>query len=187
MANELMILKAASFAAVKHASQHRKNAGATPYIVHPLRVAEILAEASFFTEVDLLCAAILHDTIEDTDTTAAELTSEFGANVAAIVVEVTDNKALPKADRKRLQIEHAPHLSREAKLVKLADKIANVHDVAFEPPVGWTNQRRREYIEWACAVARGVRGEDDYLDELFVLSAGAAMKAILNVDSNGNA
>jgi guanosine-3',5'-bis(diphosphate) 3'-pyrophosphohydrolase len=108
--------------------------------------------------VEVICAALLHDTVEDTATTHEELVDAFGARVARIVAEVTDDKQLPKAERKRLQVVRAPHISREAKLVKLADKIANLRDVAERPPAGWDLARRREYFDWAKQVIDGLRG-----------------------------
>jgi GTP diphosphokinase / guanosine-3',5'-bis(diphosphate) 3'-diphosphatase len=160
------LLRAAAFAADKHKGQLRKNAEATPYINHPLAVANLLARAGLEDEA-VLAAAILHDTVEDTDTTPEELEQAFGAEIAGIVAEVTDDKSLAKADRKRLQIEHAPHLSQKAKLVKLADKICNVRDVADDPPQGWELRRRQEYFDWAKAVVDGLRGAHPELEAEF--------------------
>jgi GTP diphosphokinase / guanosine-3',5'-bis(diphosphate) 3'-diphosphatase len=115
----------------------------------------------------VLAAAILHDTIEDTETEERELRARFGEDVASIVVEVTDDKTLPKAERKRHQIEHAHSLSRRAKLVKLADKIANVRDVLYRPPSDWSAQRREEYIEWARQVVEQMRGVSESLETVF--------------------
>jgi len=141
-----MILKAASFAAVKHRDQRRKDAAASPYINHPLELARVLADVGGVTDAATLCAALLHDTIEDTDTTRDELARQFGEEVAALVAEVTDDKSLPKAERKRLQVEHAATISDKAKRVKLADKICNLRDVATSPPSDWSLERRREYF-----------------------------------------
>jgi GTP diphosphokinase / guanosine-3',5'-bis(diphosphate) 3'-diphosphatase len=152
------LLRAIGFAAEKHRHQRRKDARASPYINHPIELAELLANEGAVTELDVLCAAALHDTIEDTNTTADELRSEFGDAIASIVGEVTDDKHLPKAERKRLQVEHAVHLSRAAKLVKLADKICNLRDVVDRPPAKWDLARRREYFDWAKRVVDGLRG-----------------------------
>jgi guanosine-3',5'-bis(diphosphate) 3'-pyrophosphohydrolase len=143
------ILRAAEFAADKHRHQRRKDAAASPYINHPIALANILANEGGILDGVVLVAALLHDTLEDTQTTPEELQELFGAEVASVVVEVTDDKALSKAERKQLQIEHAAHISERAKLVKLADKIANVRDVADAPPAGWSLERRREYFDWA--------------------------------------
>jgi guanosine-3',5'-bis(diphosphate) 3'-pyrophosphohydrolase len=132
-----LILEALEFASVKHRDQRRKDADASPYINHPIALANVLAGESGVTEDVVLVAAILHDTLEDTQTTPEELREHFGEKIAGIVEEVTDDKSLLKADRKRLQIEHAATISREAKLVKLADKICNVRDVADHPPAKW--------------------------------------------------
>src|SRR5688572_26422608 len=142
------ILDALQFAAHKHRDQRRKDPEASPYINHPITLANILWLEGDVHEPLVICAALLHDTIEDTATTEAELAERFGPAVARIVMEVTDDKTLDRAVRKRLQVEHAPHISREAKLVKLADKIANLRDVAASPPAGWPLARQREYFEW---------------------------------------
>ena len=153
-----LLLKALAFAAHKHREQRRKDAQASPYINHPIALADVLVNEGGITDVEVLCAALLHDTVEDTATTHEELVDAFGSRVARIVAEVTDDKRLPKAERKRLQIEHAPHISREAKLVKLADKLCNLRDVAERPPAGWDLGRRREYFDWAKQVIDGLRG-----------------------------
>jgi GTP diphosphokinase / guanosine-3',5'-bis(diphosphate) 3'-diphosphatase len=162
-----MVVRAAAFAAHKHRNQRRKDADASPYINHPLALARVLADEGGVTDAATLCAALLHDTIEDTDTTADELRREFGAEVSALVEEVTDDKALPKAERKRLQVEHAAHISDKAKLVKLADKVCNLRDVAAAPPVDWSLERRREYFDWARLVIDALRGVHPQLEAVF--------------------
>jgi guanosine-3',5'-bis(diphosphate) 3'-pyrophosphohydrolase len=153
--NLARLLRAAEFAANKHSEQRRKGgAGTTPYINHPLTVARLLAEVGAVADEDILIAALLHDTVEDTDTTPAELEQAFGPTVRRLVEEVTDDKQLPKAERKRLQIEHAPSLSAGAALIKLGDKIANVADLATAPPRDWPTDRIREYMDWAEKVVR---------------------------------
>jgi guanosine-3',5'-bis(diphosphate) 3'-pyrophosphohydrolase len=99
--------------------------------------------------------------------TPEELERQFGAQVCSVVLEVTDNKALPKPERKRLQVEHAQHLSMRAMLVKVADKICNVHDVGHSPPPKWSQQRCLDYLDWASAVVRGMKGDFPELRELF--------------------
>ncbi len=149
MNDNSLLLKALHFAADKHRAQRRKDVHASPYINHPICVAEILSSIGEVDDVEILAAAVLHDTVEDTETSLAELSREFGDRVARIVGEVTDDKNLSKADRKRTQIEHAPELSEEAALVKIADKISNVTDVSDNPPSGWDMNRRMEYLDWA--------------------------------------
>ena len=146
------LLVALEFAAHKHRDQRRKDAAASPYINHPIALARLLAEKGGVTDKATLMAAVLHDTIEDTDTTYDELHAQFGKKVADVVAEVTDDRSLPKARRKALQIEHAPHMSKRAALVKLADKTCNLRDVASHPPAGWPLARRRQYFDWAKAV-----------------------------------
>lgn len=161
------LLQAASFAANKHKKQRRKGSDAQPYINHPLEVANILANIGHVEDIDILIAAILHDTIEDTETTKEELTELFGERVCGFVLEVTDDKSLPDRVRKRLQIEHAPHLSVEAKQIKLADKISNIRDIFENPPLDWGEARRCEYVEWGIAVAAGLRGVNRDLEAYF--------------------
>jgi guanosine-3',5'-bis(diphosphate) 3'-pyrophosphohydrolase len=162
------LIQAANFAALKHKDQRRKDKEASPYINHPLALALVLSEVSCVPNEDVIIAALLHDTIEDTDTTPAEITHLFGDDVLSIVLEVTDDKSLPKAMRKQLQIEHAPGMSVSAKLVKLADKICNLRDMAISHPEGWSEQRVSAYFEWAKAVVdSGLRGVHAELEALF--------------------
>ena len=162
-----LVLKALSFAAHKHKDQRRRDVEASPYINHPITLANILCNEVHVTDNDEICAALLHDTVEDTDTTEAELGQEFGATICGIVMDVTDDKALGKAERKQLQIEHAAHISDQAKLVKLADKISNLRDMASCPPAGWDVERRREYFDWAKAVIDRLRGVHGQLETIF--------------------
>lgn len=160
-------IAAVAFAAQKHRDQRRKDASASPYINHPIALANVLANEAGLDDPRTLVAAILHDTIEDTETTSVELVKLFGQEIADIVLEVTDDKTLPKEDRKRLQIEHAPHISRRAKLVKLADKICNLRDMANSPPARWGLKRKQAYFDWAKAVVDGLRGVHPELERLF--------------------
>jgi guanosine-3',5'-bis(diphosphate) 3'-pyrophosphohydrolase len=162
-----LLLKALAFAAHKHRDQRRKDAEASPYINHPIALADVLVNEGGVTDTEVLCAALLHDTVEDTDTTHEELVNAFGTRIARIVAEVTDDQTLEKSERKRLQVEHAPMLSAEAKLVKLADKICNLRDVAVRPPAKWDLARRREYFDWAGRVVAGVRGVHPRLEAAF--------------------
>ena len=161
------LITALAFAADKHKNQRRKDADASPYINHPIALANLLLNEAGVEDQRVLIAAVLHDTIEDTDTTEQELVRHFGKDVADIVLEVTDDKALPKADRKRLQIEHAANISRHAKLIKLADKIRNLRDIAASPPADWSDDRKREYFDWAKAVVDAQRGAHPGLEHLF--------------------
>jgi len=167
MSNLSKLMQAASFAARKHTGQTRKGDDAAPYINHPLEVANLLANIGKVDDFNILIAAVLHDTIEDTETTKEEITEIFNAEVCGYVLEVTDDKSLPKAERKQKQIEHAPHLSNGAKQVKLADKISNITDVMKNPPAGWSLERRLEYIEWGEKVVAGLRGANADLEKHF--------------------
>jgi len=160
-------IQAVAFAAAKHRNQRRKDAQASPYINHPIALANVLANEGGIADPAVLCAAVLHDTIEDTETKADELVRLFGDKVASIVLEVTDDKSLPKEVRKKLQIEHAPHLSPEAMLVKLADKICNLRDILASPPADWPIARKQAYFDWAAQVVAGIRGIHPELEALF--------------------
>jgi guanosine-3',5'-bis(diphosphate) 3'-pyrophosphohydrolase len=163
-----LVIKATRFAADRHRNQRRKDADASPYINHPIALADVLANEGGVTDPAVLCGALLHDTIEDTKTTADELRVEFGEEITAIVLDVTDDKTIKdKARRKELQVEHAPHISPRAKLVKLADKICNLRDIAATPPSSWSRERKIEYFDWAARVVAGVRGTHPKLEAIF--------------------
>lgn len=150
------VLRAAVFAAERHAPQRRKGTAAEPYVNHLLEVACMVASVADQGDINVVIAAVLHDSIEDTPTSKAELIERFGADVAALVEEVTDNKSLPKAERKRLQVENAPKKTRRAQMIKLADKISNLRAILVSPPVNWDLDRQREYFEWAQRVIGGL-------------------------------
>ena len=160
-----LVLAASRFAAHKHRHQRRKGEEGAPYIHHCIEVAHTLAEHGGVTDPEVLAAALLHDTLEDTETTADEIEREFGARVRGIVEEVSDDRTLTRERRRALQIEHAPSLSEEAKLIKLADKICNVGDVAYAPPRGWSRERRVEYVDWTAQVVEGCRAASARLAE----------------------
>jgi (p)ppGpp synthase/HD superfamily hydrolase len=161
------VLRAARFASVKHVSQKRKGAAAQPYLNHLIEVAELVAMAVKEPDTHLIAAALLHDTVEDTGTTKEELEREFGEDIADLVAEVTDDKSLPKVERKRLQIEHAPHLSPRAQTIKIADKISNLRAILSTPPEDWDLRRKREYFEWAKRVVEGCAAPNPVLKEEF--------------------
>ncbi len=162
-----LLVRAIEFAARKHRMQRRKDVDASPYINHPIALVSVLCVEAGISDVNVLVAAALHDTVEDTETTFAELEREFGATISGYISELTDDKSLPKAERKRLQIEHACKMSAEAGLVKLADKICNVRDVGNSPPVDWKADRCHEYFEWAKAVVDGLPSPNRKLRMLF--------------------
>ena len=167
LSSTTLLLDALRFAAAKHRDQRRKGRDASPFINHPIDVAHLLATVGGVTDVEILVAAVLHDTVEDTRTTPAEIEENFGAAVRLLVEEMTDDKNLSKAERKRLQIVKAPHISPRAKLIKIADKICNVRDIAASPPVDWSVDRRAEYFDWAERVVDGVRGSSEMLEAYF--------------------
>lgn len=161
------IIDATLFAANKHEGQVRKGENDTPYITHPMAVARAITEIGRVGDPLVLQAAILHDTIEDTDTTEDEIRQHFGKKVLQLVLEVTDDKSLEKMERKRLQVVHAPNLSYEARLIKLADKLLNSQDILNVPPRDWPVTRQREYIQWGADVIFQIRGTNADLETAF--------------------
>ncbi|MGB3491505.1 MAG: HD domain-containing protein [Elainellaceae cyanobacterium] len=162
-----LVLKATHFAAQKHKDQRRKGQDAAPYINHPIALAHLLWHTAQVRDPVVITAALLHDTVEDTDATLDEIEQEFGAEVKSVVAEVTDDKSLPQAVRKQQQIDHAPHLSDRARLVKLADKISNLTDLLRDPPIQWSIERQQTYFQWAKAVIDPIRGSHSGLEEIF--------------------
>lgn len=161
------VLEAALFAAEKHAQQKRKGVGGEPYINHLIEVAELVAASLSEPDDDLVIAALLHDTVEDTATTREELIRRFGQDVADLVAEVTDDKALPKQERKRLQVENAPKKSKRAQVIKLADKISNLRSILYSPPADWNYERKKEYFAWAQRVVGGFTAPNPILKSEF--------------------
>ena len=163
----LLFARALDFAARKHAHQRRKGELAEPYVNHLSDVARLLAEATRGEDIAVVVAGLLHDTLEDTETTFAELAKEFGTEIAELVAEVTDDKSLSKAERKRLQIETAPRKSARARMIKVADKASNLHSLISSPPRDWSSERIRDYVAWAGEVVAGCRGVNRYLEQEF--------------------
>jgi len=161
------ILRAARFASVRHVQQKRKGAAGEPYFNHLIEVADLVARSLSAPDANLVAAALLHDVVEDTATAPEEVLAEFGADIAALVAEVTDDKALPRARRKELQVEHAPHISARAQAIKIADKISNVRALQFTPPEDWDETRKREYYEWASRVVEACSAPHAFLKSEF--------------------
>lgn len=161
------IMAAARFAAEKHAQQRRKGENGEPYFNHLLEVAGLIADSSRDLDVELMMAAFLHDTVEDTGVTLQELEHHFGKDVATLVAEVTDDKSLPKETRKQLQVQHTPGKSSRAQTLKLADKISNLRAIISSPPVGWSLERKQQYFEWARQVVSGIASPNEFLKSEF--------------------
>jgi|APFre7841882724_1041349.scaffolds.fasta_scaffold82044_2 guanosine-3',5'-bis(diphosphate) 3'-pyrophosphohydrolase len=162
-----MVVEALAFAAERHRDQRRKDPARTPYINHPIALLRVLYLEAGIHDPLVLCAALLHDTVEDTATTCEEIGAHFGLAIGEVVLEVTDDKHLPKSERKRLQVVHAAGASEPARLVKLADKICNLRDVATSPPLGWDLERQQAYFDWAREVVDQIRGTHGRLEALF--------------------
>jgi guanosine-3',5'-bis(diphosphate) 3'-pyrophosphohydrolase len=159
-----LFIKALRFSAQKHRDQRRKGSSKAPYINHPIQLAEILWTTGGVRDVNTLTAAILHDTVEDTATTPDEIEELFGKDVRGLVMEMTDDKRLPKMMRKILQVTNASHKSPRARQIKLADKISNVSEICADPPSDWSPQRRREYLDWTEQVINNLRGHNPALE-----------------------
>jgi (p)ppGpp synthase/HD superfamily hydrolase len=173
-----LVTRAADFAARRHATQARKGAAREPYINHLAEVAALLAETAEEPDALLVAAGWLHDTVEDTTTEREELAERFGKEIAEVVAECTDDKSLPKAERKRLQIETAPHKSARAKALKIADKISNLRSLMVSPPDNWERDRLIDYVDWAEKVVAGCRGVNPRLDQLFDQTVSEARKTL---------
>jgi GTP diphosphokinase / guanosine-3',5'-bis(diphosphate) 3'-diphosphatase len=174
------LISAIKFAAQKHRQQKRKDEAGTPYIIHPIEVVDLLYNEGGVRDTGVLIAAVLHDTVEDTGTKPEEIKEVFGEDVMKLVMECTDDKSLPKAERKRLQVENASHKSPRAKLIKLADKISNIQDLVKAPPKDWPLERKLEYLEWSSKVVAGLRGENPRLEEIYDRALEAAKKGLLS-------
>ena len=180
-----LISRAWNFSAARHAMQKRKGEAQEPYINHLAEVAELVAIATEGQDANLVAAAVLHDTIEDTATLSEELVSVFNADIANLVAEVTDDKKLNKAERKNLQVEHAATKSKRAKILKLADKTSNLRSLVKSPPTDWSLQRRQEYLDWSLKVAKGLRGANSWLETQFDEAVEHLTKLLRNSEEGG--
>lgn len=158
--------KAIVFASHAHAGQYRKD-GNTPYINHPLEVMNLVVMHVDRPQDDVLIAAVLHDVVEDTNVTSAEIKHMFGGHVARLVAELTDDKSLTKEERKRIQLQEVHTLSPDGKLLRLCDKICNVYDILYAPPGDWDIRRRMDYLKWSKAVVDRIRGVHPLLEKRF--------------------
>lgn len=171
-----LILRAAEYAADKHRKQRRKGRKKRPYIGHCIEVAALIANVGKVDDANILAAAMLHDVVEDTKITREEIAREFGPEIDALVAEVTDDKTLDKKKRKQLQIEHAPHLSYGAKIIKIADKISNVREIGVDPPKDWDVERRLEYFIWSKRVVDAIGDVNPELQERFAREVVSASR-----------
>jgi guanosine-3',5'-bis(diphosphate) 3'-pyrophosphohydrolase len=173
-----IFLKALRYAAYQHRNQRRKGSSHAPYINHPIGVVDVLWQVGGVREIDTLVAALLHDTIEDTGARPEEIRQQFGEDVLGLVLEVTDDKSLPKAERKHLQVVNAPHKSPRARQIKLADKINNITEITNDPPEDWSLERRREYLDWTRSVIDGLRGQNPALEARYDQALAEALNAL---------
>lgn len=178
MNDTILIARAWNFAAERHVEQRRKGDAQEPYVNHLAEVAELVAFATEGNDANLIAAAVLHDTVEDTATLPSELTSVFNEDIAGLVAEVTDDKGLPKEERKRLEVEKAPMKSARAKILKLADKTSNLRSLAKSPPAEWTPERRQKYLGDAEKLAEGVRGVNTWIEARFDEAAAQLRRVI---------
>ncbi|HIB19813.1 MAG TPA: bifunctional (p)ppGpp synthetase/guanosine-3',5'-bis(diphosphate) 3'-pyrophosphohydrolase [Alphaproteobacteria bacterium] len=178
MNDTVLITRALHFAAERHSNHRRKGQAQEPYVNHLAEVAELVASATEGKDANLVAAALLHDTIEDTVTVPEELVTIFNSDVARLVREVTDDKSLPKQDRKDLQVANAPEKSTRAKLLKLADKTSNLRSIASSPPENWNTERKQEYIDWSSKVGAGLKGVNPWLEARFCEALAQAEQAL---------
>ena len=177
--NEIVLItRALRFAAERHSTQRRKGQAKEPYINHLAEVAELVAKATDGKDTNLVVAALLHDTIEDTKTVPEELVAEFNSDIAQLVREVTDDKSLSKQDRKKLQIAKASQKTPRPKLLKLAEKTSNLRSIAHSPPENWDTARKQEYINWATQVVAGLKGVNTWLEARFDKALKLAQHAL---------
>lgn len=162
--SSLKLVTAINYAAQQHSAQRRKNSAADPYINHPIEVMHILASCGII-DIDTLCGAVLHDTVEDTSSTSNEIEAYFGPEVCAIVMDCSDDKSLDKIKRKQLQIEHSANVCDKAKLIKLADKYSNVKSMLDDPPLKWSDSQIIGYVRWSFVVCQQLYGLNGELDE----------------------
>lgn len=174
----ILIARALCYSAERHAQQRRKGRNAEPYVNHLAEVALLLAEATGGEDPALVAAGLLHDTIEDTGASEADLAGRFGEEIASIVAEVTDDKSLPRRRRKQLQVETAAAKSPRARMIKIADKTSNLRSIVASPPLGWDAARKREYLAWACAVVDQCRGVSNGLERVFDQARARAAAAL---------
>ncbi len=172
------VLDAAAFAAARHADQRRKHCDGAPYINHLLEVAREISVTAGNDDPATLAAALLHDALEATDSTAGEIAERFGAKVAELVLECSDDASLSRKERKQAQIDHAPNLTPSAKLIKLADKLCNVRDVRIAPSKKWSTKRRKAYVEWAGKVVTALGPVNDVLEKSFWDESEAAAQEL---------
>lgn len=173
-----LVTHAAGFAARVHAGQTRKGESSPAFFLHLAEVADLLAKALEEPDAELVAAAWLHDTVEKTKVTLEEIETLFGPRVASLVAEVSEDKSRPEAERHRMQIETIPEKSEAARMLRLADKISGLRELAEDPPAGWDVARRREWLQFATDVAAGCRGLNAALDLLLDQAAAAAARSI---------
>ncbi|MFC0220732.1 HD domain-containing protein [Pseudochelatococcus lubricantis] len=176
--NVLGLTRALVYAAEAHANQRRKGAAQEPYINHLIEVLDLVARATGGEDGELLIAALLHDVVEDTPISAEELAAAFGARVARIVIENSDDMTLPKDERRRQRIAAMAHKSPEARIVKTADVISNLRAIAVSPPAGWAMDRRLGYLEGCRQLIDAGRGANAVIETLFDQTAADAERAI---------
>ena len=185
MTNPVLVSEAYAFAAERHTEQRRKGEKEEPYINHLVEVAALVAAATEGKDPSLIAAAVLHDTLEDTNTTWSELESAFGRDVADLVSEVTDDKSLPKQTRKDLQVRNTPGKSSRARIIKIADKISNLRSLLKSPPGNWSQERKAIYLAWAREVVAGASGVNAWLEDVFD-EAARELEAELHNGSSAN-
>lgn len=160
------ILEALTFAAEQHKYQRRAGFEPLPYINHILKVTDALVNIGHEKDTALILSAILHDVVEDTNISFAEITEKFGHQVRSVVEELTDDMSLSYAERKRLQVQQAHQLSLPARKIRIADKASNLEDI-FTYELDWPIEKKMAYLENAIQVVEKIRGSNDALEKWF--------------------
>jgi guanosine-3',5'-bis(diphosphate) 3'-pyrophosphohydrolase len=163
-----MLFKALAFAEKAHRGQTRKYNTEIPYFIHPLRVMSRLRDYNHH-DTNMLSAAILHDVVEDCNVSVEEVSVQFNENIASLVSELTQAdkenpklKVLVRADRHRLNVEKLKNISKDAKIIKLADRLDNLDDVRLDIPECYGFLKRR-YLQESWDVLHAVEDGDGNL------------------------
>jgi len=146
------VLGAAIFATEKHKSQVRSNEKKTPYIIHPIEVADLVMKIGHVYDKDVLITALLHDVMDDTQTTYEQITSLYGTKVSSYLEEMTSKQGLSLKEQKKQQIMQAFRQNPSVAIIKLSDKLSNLKTLATSPPPSWSRDRIDQYFQWAQTV-----------------------------------
>lgn len=161
------VFAALSFAAQRHRDAPRP--GADPCLAHPIAVADAIVSIGGVTDAVVLCAALLHDVVNNTETPPQLLMDRFGREIADVVLDISDDRSLPEVQRRRVQVAYAPNLSGRARLVRLADMLCRLRRLAAVP-----RAERAAEVAWVAQMVAGLGGMNTALET----AADAALLAL---------